>query len=407
MIRTKRLIALLLCFVMLSLSLASCNEEVEEDDVVASTEELVDDTGYESIERYNPGTYEKKYFGISGSKYVLNLSYPRGWVFSTNKNGETVISRDGKNVGMICAGKATDTHDWTEIKSESSENDKLTTKMTLERSSSAPVSYRMRFEYSYKDTPNAKDTRIITLVSDYAELCDFTLNKMLLSQTLKSVSSDTIIGTLDDLSNASSIAILGNSFISTSNIGEILSEMFSRNGKRVSVNAVSRGYATVETYATDTQMISDIKRGKYDAVFLCGFYQADTSAHLDTIKAACDKSNTKLVVFPAHNEKIGGAKAAVQRYNTIGIISWKEEIDRLIAGGVSKWDFCYDDSHLHSTELAGYVGAHMIYRAMYGEVPSVGMSNTISQNYINSILGDYVKTAGATYLDSSQITYLK
>ena len=400
MFRIKKFSSLILSLIMLMVCFASCDKNADDTSV---TDNPTEDISYESIERYTPSTYEKKYFGISGSRYVLNLIYPQGWQFSE----DNVISRDGKNVGAIYVGKATDTADWTEINSESSESGALSTHTIFEHSNSSPISYRMRFEYSYKDTPSAKSEHVITLVSDYAELSDFTLNKMKLAQSLKSISSDTLLGSLDDLADAKSIAILGNSFVATSDVGNILSELFSRNGKNISVDARSRGYATIETYATDTNMISNIKNGKYDAVFLCGFYQGTTTDHLDTIKNACDYSNTKLVVFPAHNEKIGGAKTAVQRHNTIGIVSWKEEIDRLIASGVSKWDLCYDDSHLHSTPLAGYVGAHMIYRAIYGEVPANGPVNSISQYEIDSVLGDYAKTANATYLKKSEITYLK
>ena len=400
MLHIKKVTSLILSLVMLMLCFAACEKS---DDDTPATDNPTENISYESIERYAPSTYENKYFGISGSKYVLNLIYPQGWQFSE----DNVISRNGKDVGAIYAGKATDTENWSEIKSEVYESATLSTHATLESSNTAPVSYRMRFEYSYKDTPNSKNEHIVTLVSDYAEISDFTLNKMTLAQSIKSISSDTVIGSLCDLEDAKSIAILGNSFIATSDVGDILSELFSRNGKHVSVDACSRGYATVETYATDVNMIANIKNGKYDAVFICGFYYSTSVDHLDTIKKACDNSNTKLVVFPAHNEKIGGAKSAVQRYNTIGIISWKEEIDRLILKGVDKWAFCYNDSHLHSTPLAGYVGAHMIYRAMYGEVPANGPVNSISQSEIQSALGDYAKTSGATYITKSEITYLK
>ena len=51
-----------------------------------------------------------------------------------------------------------------------------------------------------------------------------------------------------------------------------------------------------------------------------------------------------------------------------------------------------DDYYDHSKPLAGYVGAHMIYRAMYGEIPTAKMTSSISQSYVDSILGNYVSS---------------
>ena len=50
-------------------------------------------------------------------------------------------------------------------------------------------------------------------------------------------------------------------------------------------------------------------------------------------------------------------------------LSWKEEIDALISGGVRYDDMCMNDMHQHSTPLAGYVGAHLIYRNLFDKIP--------------------------------------
>ena len=422
MSNTKKLIALLLCFAMLLPTFLACNTEKDPEATTALTAQtttapeednedkkvVIDKDGYKSIERYTPMGYDKKYFGVADSKYVINLSYPRDWEFSTDDDGITVISREGKKVGKIISGEATDLSSWKVLKTDEGKNGTLSTAMYLEASKKQARTYRMRFEYTYKDTPAAETTHLITLISDYSEICDFTLNKMLIGQTLKSISSDTVTGSLNDLGDVSSVAIFGNSFIGSSDIGNILSEMFSSNRKHVSVHTDAWPHGTVEDFGADEYTLSNIRLGAYDVVFLCGFYKGiQLNEPLDNIKKACDTSGTKLVVFPAHNENMGTAKSANQRYSDIGIVSWKEELDMLISQGVDKWELCENDSHLHSTPLAGYVGAHMIYRAIYGEMPAVGMSSTISQSYINSILGDYARTANATYIDPSQITYLK
>ena len=108
---------------------------------------------------------------------------------------------------------------------------------------------------------------------------------------------------------------------------------------------------------------------------------------------ACKKSRTKLIIFPAHNEGSKLASIAQQRCEGTYLLDWREEIDELIAVGRSKWYFCINDSHLHSTALAGYVGAHMIYRAIYSEVPEGKMKDSINYKDIQSVLGDYVNTA--------------
>ena len=73
---------------------------------------------------------------------------------------------------------------------------------------------------------------------------------------------------------------------------------------------------------------------------------------------------------------------------------------------MDRWDLCINDMHLHSTPLAGYVGAHMIYRAMYGELPEAPMQISINQSYIDSILGDYAYVGDGKAFDDDKITYL-
>jgi hypothetical protein len=48
-----------------------------------------------------------------------------------------------------------------------------------------------------------------------------------------------------------------------------------------------------------------------------------------------------------------------------------------------------DDQHLHSTPLAGYVGAMMIYRSIYGQMPTARMYS-IDQAAYDDVLGAYM-----------------
>ena len=84
MSNTKKLIALLLCFAMLLPTFLACNTEKDPELTSQTTTALeednedkkvvIDEDGYKSIERYTPMGYDKKYFGVADSKYVINLS---------------------------------------------------------------------------------------------------------------------------------------------------------------------------------------------------------------------------------------------------------------------------------------------------------------------------------------------
>ena len=77
----------------------------------------------------------------------------------------------------------------------------------------------------------------------------------------------------------------------------------------------------------------------------------------------------------------------------------------LLDTGIPWSAFCIDDQHKHSTPLAGYVGAHMIYRSMFSEMPpSIGTSvYGYSQAYIESYLGDYVTMGGVPNFPANEV----
>ena len=119
---------------------------------------------------------------------------------------------------------------------------------------------------------------------------------------------------------------------------------------------------------------------------------------------ACDISNTMLIMFPAHNENSASISAAQKANPSVRILNWRSELVNLIAEhGVDRWALCINDTYEHSTPLAGYVGAHMIYRAIYGETPKKGLTQSISQYYVDSILGSY---SSEGYYSASPLLYL-
>ena len=193
--------------------------------------------------------------------------------------------------------------------------------------------------------------------------------------------------------------IIGNSFVGTSEIGTMLKNMLYAGGKHCEVTAISIGHAMVSTYTSKSDLMGEIYRGKYDAVFMCGLYNADQVKEVGTLKRYCDNSGTDLIVFPAHNETRLVVQRVMQTYDGLTLIDWKGELDALIAMGVDRWDLCFDDAYDHSKPVAGYVGAHMIYRAMYGEVPP----SIPTQKNINAILGDYAKTGTVQLTERSNV----
>ncbi len=185
------------------------------------------------------------------------------------------------------------------------------------------------------------------------------------------------------------ILILGNSFIGSSQIGEFLNNMLKQAGSEYSVVAIAQGYATVSTYSCDPEWMAEISRGNYCYVFQCGFYTPGEKEEFEAIKQVCSAANTGIIAFPAHNEDPN----AVDKISKEDCLNWKAEIDALIAAGVPYEHLCMDDMHQHSTPLAGYIGAHLIYRNLFDEIPpELGDGAPLTAAEVTEQLGNYVKT---------------
>ena len=85
-------------------------------------------------------------------------------------------------------------------------------------------------------------------------------------------------------------------------------------------------------------------------------------------------------------------------------LDWRGELNMLIDSGVDKWDLCWNDQHLHSTEYAGLIGAHMIYRAIYGEIPNVDGMYSINIDEAKNMFGDYL-TTGCVKVDYEVVKF--
>lgn len=385
----------------LSESGTETDEKTDTDTEVLEEADPFEDASYEDIKRQKARSYQSNCFGFQEDQTYLQLNYPNRWKLRETDVGYE-ITLSNALIGYIFSGEVDDAANWKIVNSESSKKNGISVTKYIERKKGTKTfRYRYVYEYTVGETAHT-----VTLTAAYAELDETGEQKLFDDVTYIDQYSSGSRGVLSASGEPASILILGNSFIATSDIGNILREMLTQNGKACSVEAISRGYAEVETYANDSELLTRIRRGDYDMVFICGFYDNAEVENLDVIRKTCNRSKTQLVIFPAHNENAGVIAYARETYPSLVCLDWKNEIDLLIKSGVSTRDFCIDDQHQHSTPLAGYVGAHMIYRAIYNELPTRPMRYALVQSEIDSILGNYAYVGSVRNLTDDEITYL-
>lgn len=328
-----------------------------------------------------------------GANHDISLSFSEDWNVEKSADGASFdIIYASKTIGHLAKGSLA-SDEWSIVDDYSRKsNPMLSVKKFIEKKNGSNE-YRYRFEYNC--TVSEMPT-VLSLCLDYVEL-DANAADRLYKSALLSAPTTVIDGMLGNIKDGNYL-VLGNSFIGTSSIGTFLREMFALNNKSTNFEAISRGYAQVGTYTSDTAIMSSIENGNYDAVFICGFYANAEANNLAILEEACKKSDTELIIFPAHNEFETSITAARNKCPELKFLNWKGELDMLIKSGVDKWKLCYDDEHLHSTEYAGLIGAHMIYRAIYGEIPSIDGMTSINVSAAKELFGTYLET-GCVELD--------
>lgn len=191
------------------------------------------------------------------------------------------------------------------------------------------------------------------------------------------------------------ILILGNSFVATSEVGEFLNDMLRTSGLRYYADPIAIGMANVTTFENYPDICDSMANGEYCYVFLCGLYSDEAVRAVQTMKNYCELSDTKLILFPAHNESANSIRKATDAYADLIMLNWKGEIDALLERGAEYSDYCVDDYHKHSKPLAGYVGAHMIYRSLFkNQPPPLTAAAPLTERYVNSKLEDYIESGG-------------
>ena len=390
----KALLCILLAAAMI---LCGCNDSSTESNPPQTTADAP--TDYTQTVCRDAQKFIQKTYAFEDSSRFVNLYFSFEWLIKTNESGMSYSIIRGKDtIGQLYTGEYTPEPGsyWEILEEKSTEYLGLTIAEYVERDRNAKDSVRCRYLYSYVED---NETKSINLTVNYAEAGENIRYELYEHVDFEELQDHTGFGTLSRVRDGK-ILILGNSFIGTSAIGSILTDMVNANGKPLKVEAISRGYAKVETYTNDADLMYKIEHGTYNAVFICGFYNSEQIAELGILKAACDKPNTELIIFPAHNESRTVINNAASIYPSLMLMDWKNEIDLLIDQGVSKSDMCIDDAHQHSTQLAGYVGAHMIYRAIFGEVPSEPLSSYANlQGTVDQTIKKYSKNGSVFEVD--------
>ncbi len=360
-------------------------DPVEEDSTPVLVGDQSENENYKQLTVRNITKYKFVSFLAEKTDEIFCLRVPFEWSVEKANDACYTISREGTEIGKLILGEASDFREWQTVAKEETKTNGFSMTEHVEKYGSGDT---LKFRYRYL----AKQGSIsITLTVDYTELNSKASYNLLNQSTLEKRSDVLNLGIVPEAKNGS-ILIIGNSFIGFSDVGKILTEMIRKNSKSTEVKAVSVGMATVKTYVSDRSLMRRIENGNYDAVFVCGLYSSGEISNLEILKNHCDLSDTRLIIFPAHNESRGTIRRADSRFPTLKVLDWKGAIEDLIYSGCDEWDFCFDDTYRHSTPIAGYVGAHMIYRAIYGEFPTAHLSKSIRQEEVNSVLGDFAET---------------
>lgn len=403
------------CFCLLMLLCVSCfscgvrGGSPSDTTAAPDTQETAAPDGYKQVECREAQSYRTAYCGMEGSNTVLPLRVPEDWTFSGNRSGLNCgILRGGEQIGRIYPAEKMLEHG-TDCVAHT--EDRLIAGASVERCilrcrDDAGSGYLHRLQFLYSDEFGNQN---LVLEVDYAELSEYALAKLSFSGEPVLMSNGTGIGALSQFRSLyrPGILILGNSFVNTSAIGGTLQEMIDNGSAPGTVDAISIGYATVKGYVNNyPEYLNRISGREYGVVLMCGFYSHADADAFQKVVERCRETGTLLAIFPAHNESESAIRAARSKWKDEAVfLDWRGELDNLIRyGKVSRSQFCMQDQHSHSTPLAGFVGAHMIYRALFGEIPPEIGSGSMTTAKAYRVLGEYVNTGRIESVAEKNVT---
>ena len=315
-----------------------------------------------------------------GSEAVLLLSLPESWTLEAHTPDTYLVLCDGCEIGTVSTTILPKPAK-KKVVTEFYENGAYQLDYEV-RLVKPDTDYEYRHMFAFYYTTEEEDLRVF-LEIDYDQLDADAARYIAESMGPAGENAVPLRLHLSD-KGPCRILVIGNSFISTSSIGSFLTEWLAKEGT-YTARVVSRGYGSVEDFADDEWM-NDVRAGVYTAVFMCGFYNDNDVMQFPRVIAACHESGTELIMFNAHNETPGRVADARALYPHVPVLDWQGKINALIDSGVDYWMFCINDSHKHSTVLAGYVGASMIYRALFGETPPDYTGSAMSMEQVRLLL---------------------
>lgn len=405
----KKILSVILVLVM-ALSLSACtflagNETTAPDTTLPITEPPVTEPPeteppetepavpkiyYRDIECTNVSEWKDLGIKWKGNDFVFVTKFPENWELAPleSEAGKTyVILREGKDIGMISTAVPKASLETLERSFYEADGVELDYEVR-EVKEGKGVGYRRVFGFFFDDY------RVFFEI-DYNEIDDKGCRYMADSIEEGKINGEAFRIPMEGGNSSRRTIVIGNSFIRTSQIGDYLKLFYDRGNKYYTLESFTRNGQSVEDYAKES-WLEQYRNGTYHVVFMCGLYNSRDEANFPKVVEACKQSNTKLVIFPAHNETYNNTVEKIrEKYPDIHYLGWRDEINMFIDnGGISYWDFCIDDGDKHSKPLAGYIGAHMIYTALYGEVPpEYTASAPHSISHLKSVLGEsYIKT---------------
>ncbi len=376
-----------------SASSASSQQNTQSDKPVETSSEIEIPKApdYKTISCRSVGQENWKSVIIKNSKkgIAIDFKIPSDWTITAKDDSTYTILRAGKAIGTLS----------TKAPNRSQEYFADTSYIDIEKM--IQKFYQIDWYYTngqgsfYKsfdflECPQTVGFNLYLQVN-HNELDDAAAKHLFDSAGTSSTIGNLPIPPLPQNSSSKEILILGNSFIGSSQIALILNEMLAKANSEYTVKTVSIGGAYTGTFFEDKALMNDIKSGKYCYVFQCGLYSSLAVATFAPLKEVYDEAGVPVVFFPAHNESEASINSALQQYYDVPILSWKGELDALIKSGISRDTFCQNDYYGHSKPIAGYVGAHMIFRTLFGKMPT---DDTISvkKDEVRTVLGSYVDT---------------
>lgn len=313
----------------------------------------------------------------------LRVDIPSDWKLTAKGQNTYTVSRGGKAIGYITTAPLPTAQEMLDTTTLSGDLQKIC-QVNWYRENGQNTVYRT---FRFVNMQDGAPAFMMFWNIDYTELDDAAAERLATSLA-KNYNTDLVHPSQGN--GSKKIAILGNSFVhhSFSGIGVLLEDMLTQGNKDYTVEVVCKGGQGLQAFSSDEALLNRIRSGEFCYVFQCGYYSAEAARKLSVIQQACDDSDTKLVIFPAHNEQMPHIIEARLGHDRAYYLDWKSEVQSFIDNGANRWLFCYDDAHQHSTLLAGYVGAHMIYRSLFKEVPPALTDFVpLPMEHVRSILG--------------------